>query len=99
MIIRRSRRYTVKMADFETYSFGADVEMSHHDMGLSDDDVTKLSDEDYEATKKDLTEHVLGELNNQLHDEIYDAAELTTNQKSFLLKAFGIKKTTTKRRI
>lgn len=98
MHVRRSRRYTVKMADYETYSFGADVEMSHHDIGLGDDDMRTLSDEEFEVTKKNLTENVLTELNNQLHDEIHDAAELTTNQKSFLLKAFAINKKTTRRR-
>jgi len=91
MIIRRSRRYTVKMADYESYSFGADVEMSTNDIGVSDDDMLKMEDDEFQSTKTNLTELVLEELNNQLHDEIQDAITLTDNQKSYLLKAFGIK--------
>jgi hypothetical protein len=93
MIIRRSRRYTVKMADYESYSFGADVEMSTNDIGVSDADMLGMSDEEFQSTKVNLTELVLEELNNQLHDEIQDAITLTDNQKSYLLKAFGIRPT------
>lgn len=93
MNIRRSRRYTVKMADYETYAFGADVEMSTNDIGVSDADMLSMSDEEFQSTKVNLTELVLEELNNQLHEEIQDAITLTNNQKSYLLKAFGIRTT------
>jgi len=98
MIIRRSRRYTVSMGNYESYSFGADVEMSHHDIGLSDEALEKQNDEEFNDTANRLTAEILNELNNQLHDEIEDAAELTSNQKSYLLKAFAIDKKTIKRR-
>jgi hypothetical protein len=89
VIIRRHRRYTVQMAPYETYSFGADVEMSHHDLGVSDAALAKATPEQRKTIAKDLTENVLDELGNQLNAEIDDACELTTNQKSFLRKAFG----------
>jgi hypothetical protein len=92
VIIRRSRRYTVQMAPYETYSFGADVEMSNNDIGVSDDDILKMDDDEFQSTKQGLTHFVLEELNNQLHDEIMDATTLTDNRKSYLLKAFGITK-------
>lgn len=95
MIIRRSRRYTVKMADYESYSFGADVEMSNWDIGVGDDEIVKMDDDEFQSTKTNLTQIVLEELNNQLHDEIQDAATLTDNKKSYLLKAFNI--TTTRK--
>lgn len=91
MIIRRSRRYTINMGDYESYSFGADVEMSNRDMGISDDEIEKLSDDEFQEIKDNLTANVLEELNRQLADEINDSATLTKNKKSYLLKAFGIK--------
>lgn len=91
MIVRRHRRYTVKMQDYETYSFGADVEMSHHDIGTTDAELVNLTEEEFADLVESLTAAVLNELSAQLHDEITDATELTKNQKSFLLKAFGVK--------
>jgi hypothetical protein len=80
------------MADYETYSFGADVEMSNNDIGVSDDDLRDMGDDEFATTKDTLTKFVLQELNDQLHDEIMDATTLTDNKKSYLIKAFGISK-------
>lgn len=60
-------------------------------MGISDDELEKLSDTEFAETKSSLTEHVLAELSEQLSNEIQDAVALTDNQKSYLIKAFGIK--------
>lgn len=90
MNVRRTRRYTVNMGNFESYTFGADVEFSHHDLGLSDADVEKLDDVEFAARLEELTELVLTTLNEQLSEEIADAANLTTQQKTFLHRAFGI---------
>lgn len=98
MIIRRSRRYTVSMGNYESYSFGADVEMSHHDLGISDNQLKTMPPEAHVELRNNLTENVLAELSDQLHAEIQDAIALTDNQKSYLLQAFGIKKPPPRRR-
>jgi hypothetical protein len=89
MIIRRERRYTVNMAQYESYNFGAAVELSHHDLGISDAALVKTTLEQRKDIAKKLTAKVLAELATQLSQEIEDACELTSNQKSFLRKAFG----------
>lgn len=98
MIIRRARRYTVNMGDFESYSFGADIEMSHRDLGVSDAALIKLSAEKRTELTSKLTTSVLKELSEQLDVEIEDASKLTKNQKSFLRKAFSTSTTTRRRR-
>lgn len=87
------------MAPYETYSFGADVEMSHHDLGVGDDELTGLDEAGHKELVESLTAAVLNELGSQLHDEITDAAELTQNQKSFLLRAFNVKPKTKRRSV
>lgn len=87
MIIRRHRRFGIKMADYETYSFGADVEMSHEDLGHSDNDVIMMTPKEHAALRKRLTEAVLEELDEQLIDEVREASELTAHKRSFILKA------------
>ena len=87
MILRRSRRLTIKMAEYETYSFGADVEMSHADLGITDAVLTKMTPKEHAALRQQLTEAVLAELDEQLVGEIQEAAELTEHNRSFILKA------------
>jgi len=73
----------------ESYRFGADVEMSHHDLGVSDAALAKATMEQRKSLQAKLTAKILTELQEQLEQEIEDACELTKNQKSFLRKAFG----------
>lgn len=87
MIIRRHRRFTIKMAEYEMYAFGADVEMSHEDLGHSDNDVIMMTPEQHTDLRKRLTEAVLDELDEQLIDEVREASELTAYKRSFILKA------------
>jgi hypothetical protein len=63
--------------------------MSHHDLGVSDVALAKATIEQRKELTKKLTAKVLTELQVQLQQEIEDACTLTTNQKSFLRKAFG----------
>jgi len=84
VIIRRHRRFSIKMADYETYSFGADVEMSHHDLGISDDAVMKMTPAEHKALRLKLTDAVLDELDEQLLEEVREASELTAHKRSFL---------------
>lgn len=97
MIIRRSRRYTVKMQDYETYTFGADIEMSHHDIGMTDGELVNLDEDQYAELAESLTQQVLNALADQLTAEIESAAELTDHDKSFLLKAFDLAPTPRRR--
>lgn len=92
MIIRRERRYTVNMAQYESYSFGAGVEMSHHDLGVSDSELAAMDEAEHKEVVDSLTAAVLNTLAEQLQDEIADATALTENQKSFLIRAFAVKK-------
>jgi hypothetical protein len=86
VIIRRFRRFGIKMAEYETYSFGADVEMSHEDLGISTEEVNTMSREEHKALRLRLTEAVLVELDEQLIDEVREASELTAHKRSFILR-------------
>lgn len=87
MILRRSRRFTVQMAEYETYSFGADVEMSHKDLGVSDEELATMSVSDYTALRDNLTTAVLEELFVQLDEDIERTAHQTENRHSFIRRA------------
>ena len=87
MIIRRHRRFTIKMGEYEMYAFGADVELSHHDLGHSDTDVVKMSSAQRKALGEALTEAVLVALDEQLIEEVQESAELTEHKRSFILRA------------
>lgn len=96
MIIRRHRRFTIKMAEYEMYSFGADVEMSHEDLGITTAEVVVMTPVELTALRARLTEAVLGELDEQLIGEVQEVAELTEHKRSFLLKAIASASTATK---
>lgn len=86
MKLGRSRRLTVNFGDYEGYQFGADVGLTHHDIGYSDEEWTALTDEERTAATERLRKLVLDELHTQLHDEIEDSAMLTRQRKSFVHK-------------
>lgn len=88
MILRRHRRFTVNMGDYESYSFGADVELSNQDLGITDEQVLEMSPAEHTALRERLTEAVLAELDEQLIGEVQEAAELTDHQRSFILRSF-----------
>lgn len=92
MIIRRARHFTVKMGgvgEYEMYRFGADVEMSHEDLGIATSEVVKMTTVELAALRERITEAVLAELDEQLIGELQETAELTENKKSFILKAIN----------
>lgn len=95
MIIRRSRRFTVNMGNYESYTFGAEVEMEHHDLGISD---AKLLTIDREALKAKLTKAVLDELEAQLLEEVSEAQQLSKEKRSFIKQGFGLKEPPRRRR-
>ena len=82
MNITRSRRLTVNMGDYENYQFGAEVTVSHNDLGL-DDEAARVAAGQLAPRLKELADAVLDDL---LEQDIEDAAELTNNRKTFLLK-------------
>lgn len=105
MILRRSRRFTVNMGNYESYSFGCDVEMSHHDLNTDDSDLVGMTEEERSDLWGRLEAAVLERMNEQVTEEIRDSVELTQNQKTFLLRDFGapakkksVRKKTTRRR-
>lgn len=96
MIIRRARRFSIKMQEYENYSFGAEVEMSHKDLGITDDEVIGMTPVELSALRARITEAVLEELDEQLIGEVQEVAELTDNRRSFLLKAIASASAATK---
>lgn len=89
MIIRRHRRFTIKMGDFEMYAFGADIELSNYDLGIPDEDVLKMTPKQRAALRAKLTDAVLEALDEQLIEEVQEAAELTDHHRSFILRAIA----------
>lgn len=87
MILRRHRKFTVQMAEYETFSFGADVELSHIDLGYTDEEVANMSTSDYAAMRDELTAAVLEELHEQLTEEIERTAQDSENRRTFVRRA------------
>jgi len=73
------------MGDWESYMFGADVTLSHHDFGVTDEALAEMKDDEREELTDDITREVLQLINDQLRDEVNDATQLTNYQRSFLL--------------
>lgn len=66
------------------YAFGADVEMSHEDLGITSEEVRTMTSQEHKALRERLTEAVLDELDEQLIEEVREASELTAYKRSFL---------------
>lgn len=88
MKITRERRLTVNLGNYESYAFGAHVEMSHHDLGFSDDDVRQMDGDAYATMEGSLVESVTATLNSLLLEDITDAQSLTAEKKSVVLAGF-----------
>lgn len=87
MIIRRSKKFVIQMREYETFAFGADVEMSHHDLGFTDEQVATMSESDYAALRERIIAAVQEELFEQLHEDLDRTAALVENRKSFVRRA------------
>lgn len=103
VILRRSRRFTVNFGNYESYAFGADVELSHHDLGYTDELITSATQAERDSIWRAMEADVLDRMTEQVTEEIRDSVEITSNQKTFLLRDFGapekvIRKTTKRRR-
>lgn len=88
VIIRKGRTFGVRMAEFETFTFRADVTISHYDMGFTDEALAALSDTEHEdmlASMVDLIEITLVEL---LRRDIEEAANLTETRKDYIKSIF-----------
>lgn len=92
MRIVRARHFTCNLGQFESYRFGAEIEITHRDLGYSDDHTVLAED-----LAVEMTEVCLKILNDQLTQELEDAREITTEQKSFLLASFTTPSTRRKR--
>ena len=95
MIISRHRSFKVSMGNYENYTFGASVTLSHQDMGYDDDMLAEYIGSGPIPADAALTElaaaltarceSILGDL---LVAEIRDAADLTEEKRSFILTSF-----------
>lgn len=85
MRLSRSKHYKVNMGNYEHVEFGSSVTIDHTDLGFSDEEVAK----DPDGAMKELKTACEDYLQDQLAEEIKDAADLTDAEKSMLLDAFG----------
>jgi len=66
MRITRGRHLTINMGNYENYKVIAEVTVSHHDLGLSDDDLSQRSPEDNAITAAELQAFVADQLDAAL---------------------------------
>lgn len=71
-LVRYSRemKMSVKVQDFENYTFGGFSSRSHHDLGYTDDELAGLSDEERKRVNEEVKSLVLGDVMEQVRDEI-----------------------------
>lgn len=96
--IRRHRELKVNMGDYESYTFGADVTLSHHDFGVTDDALAEMKDDEREELQEEITVAVLHMINDQLKTEVADATHLTNYQRSFLLNGLDDRRSSSRPR-
>jgi len=68
--LSRGFRLSAKVQDYENYSFEVWASRSHHDYGLTDDELAALSDEERETIESKIREDISEELMSQARDEI-----------------------------
>lgn len=85
MRLTRSRKLIVSMGPYEQYHFGAEVSATHHDLGFTDEEMTRHSN--LHGLTEELQKLVDEQLDKALVQELEDAADLTADKKSFLLRA------------
>jgi hypothetical protein len=85
--ISRSRHLKVNMGHYEHFEFGATVTLDHSDLGLTDEDVAERG---IDEVREVLRHKVLEYLNDELRDDIREAAGLTDEEKSFVLANFKL---------
>lgn len=93
MHITRSKELTVRMGDYESFKFKAEVSASHFDLGFTNDDLTDENQADITSRLSDL---VNAQLDNELQTDITDALEMGQDRNSFVQRAFGRTPLTTK---
>lgn len=85
MRISRTRHFKISMGNYESYDFGCTVTIDHSDLGYTDEDARDI---DFYVLTSELSDKCMEVLNEQLAEEIKEAAQLTANEKSFLLSSF-----------
>ena len=94
MEITRSRELTVRMAEYENYKFSARIVATHHDLGITDEELA--SGRHTSTAAQSLQDFVAEQLDKALEQDIQDAVDMTTDRKSFLRRAFASTPTTDK---
>ena len=89
MRVVRSRKITVNMGQYESLVFGCEVELTHGDMGLTDQEALKRcsSVEGRRELLATLDDEAIHSVHGFLAAEIKESSELTLEEKSFLLRA------------
>lgn len=83
MKLSRTRGMTVNLGNFESLRFEASVTLDHGDLYSDDADCPDLME-----LAAELSAACLMILNDQLIEEIRDARELTSEDKSFIIASF-----------
>lgn len=86
MRLERHRRLVVRMGEYESYEFTATVSLSHHDLGVSDEQLFSLDAEHRDRLFLDLQTQVAAELDAAIEQDMDDAADLS-DRKSFIRRA------------
>ncbi len=91
MKIERERRFTVRMGEYETYVFGAKVEVDHRDLGIGHDALAELDADDHSEMIEQLFVLCEQTLVEALVADVEEAATLTEDKRSFILRALDPK--------
>lgn len=88
MHITRSKQLTVRMGDYESFVFRAEVGITHRDFGVSDVALEGFTEEQLDDLAERAGAFISTQIDNLLADDINDAVELTQDRNSFLAQAF-----------
>lgn len=87
MHITRRKTLRIRMGDYESFEFSAEVGVTHRDFGIADNAV--MTDADLAEVFGRAQTAINEQLDAALADDINDAVELTTDRKSFLAQAYA----------
>lgn len=82
MHITRRKELTVRMGEYESFKFSAEVGVTHRDFGISDDEAHRSQE-----AAQSMRDFVSEQLDLSLQADIDDAVELTQDRNSFLAAA------------
>ncbi len=84
MRISRTRHIKANLGNYESFDFGATVTVDHNDLGISDEQLSKLSPEKHEELVNNLSEFCQATLEVLMEGEIKAAADMSMESKSIV---------------